>query len=70
MNDLKEINAKNRTCYSLDDIIRIEQFDFNNILTDEQSYGLIRFHDGTRFLVLLGSEIYDAIYNRIRYLIS
>ena len=28
----------------------------------------IRTYDGTRYLVLLGPEKYDAIYNRIRYL--
>ena len=32
--------------------------------------GLIRIYDGNRYLTLLGSEKYDAIYNRIRYLIS
>ena len=33
--------------------------------------GFIRIYDGTRHsVVLLGSEKYDAIYNRIRYLIS
>ena len=31
---------------------------------------LIRIYDGTKYLVLLGPEKYDAIYNRIRYLIS
>ena len=30
----------------------------------------IRIYDGTRYLVLFGSEKYDAIYHRIRYLIS
>ena len=30
--------------------------------------GFIRVYDGTRFLVLFGSEKYDFIYNRIRYL--
>ena len=29
----------------------------------------IRIFDGTRYLVLLGTEKYNAIYNRIRYLI-
>ena len=29
-----------------------------------------RIYDGTRHLSLFGSENYDAIYNRIRYLIS
>ena len=32
--------------------------------------GFIRVCDGTRYLVLFGSEKYDAIYNRIRYLIG
>ena len=30
----------------------------------------IRVYDGTRDVVLFGTEKYDAIYNRIRYLIS
>ena len=32
--------------------------------------GFIGFYNGTRYLVLFGHEKYDAIYNRIRYLIS
>ena len=32
--------------------------------------GFIRVYDGTKYLVLLGIEKYDAIYNKIRYLIS
>ena len=32
--------------------------------------GFIRVYDGTRYLVLFGSEKHDFIYNRIRYLIS
>ena len=30
----------------------------------------IRIYDETRYLTLFGSENYDAIYNRIKYLIS
>ena len=30
----------------------------------------IRIYDGTRCLVLFGNEIYDFIYNRVRYIIS
>ena len=30
----------------------------------------MRVYDGNRYLVLFGSEEYDAIYNRIEYLIS
>ena len=32
--------------------------------------GFIRVYDGTRYLVLFGSEKYDSFHNRIRYLIS
>ena len=32
--------------------------------------GFIRFYDGTTYLVLLGSEKYDYICNRVRYLIG
>ena len=31
---------------------------------------LLKFFDGITYLVLFGSKRYDAIYNRIRYLIS
>ena len=32
--------------------------------------GFIRIYDGTRYLALFGSEKYDAVYVRFRYLIS
>ena len=32
--------------------------------------GFIRVYDGTRYLVLFGSERYNAIYDRIDYLIN
>ena len=32
--------------------------------------GFIRFYDATRYLTLFGSEKYDTIYDKIRYLIS
>ena len=35
---LKQINIKNCTCYYFDDIIKIEDFDIDNILIDEKSY--------------------------------
>ena len=30
-NDLKKVNIKNRTCYYFDDIIKLEDFDLDNI---------------------------------------
>ena len=38
---LKEIDIKNRTCYHFDDIIKIEDYDFNNILINEKPCGNI-----------------------------
>ena len=35
--ELKEITIKNQTCYCFDDTIKIEDFDFDNILIDEKS---------------------------------
>ena len=32
--------------------------------------GFIKIYDGSQYLGLLGPENYDAIYNRIRYLVS
>ena len=82
-------------CYYFGGIIKIEDFNLGNTLTDEKSYenflvynvsyktlldakplwiifdkidGFMRVYDGARFLVLFGSEKYDFIYNRIRYL--
>ena len=84
-------------CYYFDDINKVEDFDFDNILLDEKSYeniliyhisckslidakslsimfdkvnGFIRDSDGTKYLVLFGLKKYDAIYDRIRYLIG
>ena len=34
---LKEIDIKNRTCYYFDNIIKIEDFDTDDILRDEKS---------------------------------
>ena len=36
----------------------------------DKIYGFVRVYDGTRYLVLLRSEKYDSIYDRISYLIS
>ena len=36
--ELKEIDIKNPTCNYFDDIIKIEDFNLDNILIDEKSY--------------------------------
>ena len=36
-NEFKKVSIKNRTCYYFDYIIKIEYFDFDNLLLDEKS---------------------------------
>ena len=43
-NKTKDIDIKNHTYYSFDDIINITNFDSNNIKIDEQSYKNIRIY--------------------------
>ena len=74
-------------------MIKLEDFDFDNTLINENSHeniliydisyktfigprplrirfgktdGFIRIYDGSKYLVLLGSEKYDSIYNGIK----
>ena len=78
--ELKEIDIENRKCYYFDNIIKIEDFDLNNILIDEKSYKHILAYNISYYvlnpikqmdlLALFGREKYNSIYNRIRYLIS
>ena len=44
-NELKKVRIKNRTCYYFDDIIKLGDFDFENISIDEKSHEKILIHD-------------------------
>ena len=35
-NEFKEVRIKNRTCYYSHDIIELEDFDFDNVLIDQE----------------------------------
>ena len=37
-NEFIKVLMENRTCYYFDDIIKLEDFDFDNILIDEKSH--------------------------------
>ena len=96
-NEFKKVRIKNCTCYCFDDTIKLEDFDLDDILIDEESYenvliydisyktligvkplqirfnkidGIIRIYDRSRYLTLFGTKEYDAIYDKIRYLIG
>ena len=43
--ELNEIYITNRTCYYFNDVIKIEDFDFDNILLDKKSYENILIYD-------------------------
>ena len=73
-NEFKKLCIKICTCYYFNDIIRLEDFDFDNILIDEKSHKNILIYDIsyktlvspkpiTRYLVLLDPE-------KFRYLIN
>ena len=38
MRNIKQINVKNRTCYFLNDMINIKDFDLNVLKIDKKSY--------------------------------
>ena len=51
-NKLKEIDIKNRICYYFDNIIKFKDFDFNNILIDENFiYSSIRYLMGVKNVI-------------------
>ena len=39
-------------------------------ISEDKRIVFLRINDGNRYLTLFGSEKYDAIYNRIKYLIG
>ena len=44
-NELKKVCIKNRSCNYLDDIIKLEDFHFDNILIDGKSHKNILIYD-------------------------
>ena len=69
-NETKEVGIKNRMGYYFDDIIKVQDFDFDNILFDEKSCQRIFIHDvscktfiGERFLCIM----LDKVDGFIRY---
>ena len=96
-NELKKADIENRTCYYFDDIMKVVDIYFDNILLEKKSYEIILVYDisyktvmgarplrimfdsvdgfnkiynGIRYLVLFGHEKYNAIYDRINYLLN
>ena len=76
-NEFYKVCIKNRTYYYFDDIIKLEDFDFNNILTDEKSHKNILIY-GISYKTLIVSKPlrirldkidgFIRIYNTTKYL--
>ena len=64
-NELREIHIKNCTCYYFDDIIKIEDFDFDNIIIDEKLYKKLLVYD-TSYKTLFGSEPVHIRFDEVR----
>ena len=76
-NELKEIDIKNRTCYYFGDTIKIEDFDFNNILLDEKSCKNILVYEISFQTLFVLKQLrirfdeldgFTGVYDGIRYL--
>ena len=68
-NEFRKLCIKNSTCYYFDDIIKLEDFDIDNILIDEKSHEIILIYD-IWYRTLIGPKTlrirFDKIYRFIR----
>ena len=55
---MSKVRIKNRTCYYFDDIIKLEDFDIDNILVDEKSHETILIYDISH-KTLIGTKPYS-----------
>ena len=67
-NELKKDGIKNRTFYYYDDLIKIEDFDFDNILLDEKSYENVLIYD-VSYKTLIGAKPLRIMFDKINGLI-
>ena len=62
--ELQEIDIKNCTCYYFDDIIKTDNFDFNNILIDERSYENILIYN-ISYNTLIGAKSFRIRFDKV-----
>ena len=55
--NFKKIIIKNRTCYYFDDIIKIENFNLDNILIVKKSYENILVYNNTYKFITIHTNI-------------
>ena len=54
-NGFKNVCVKNRTCYYFDELIKLEDFEIDNILIDKKSQETILIN-GITYTILIGSK--------------
>ena len=62
--EFKKADVKNRMCYYFDDIIKIEDFNLENILKDEKSYENILVSNISR-KTLIDAKLLHIKFNKI-----
>ena len=63
-NEFKKVCIKNCTCYYIDDIIKLEVFDLDNILIDEKSLENILIYD-ISYKILIDPKPLPIRFNKI-----
>ena len=64
MMNQKKLILKNRICYYFDDIIKIENLDFDNIFLDEKSYKNILVYD-ISYKALIGAKPFGIRFHKV-----
>ena len=67
-NESKEIDIKNCTCYYFDDIIKIEDFNFDNILINEKYENILGYD--ISYKTLIGTNPLRIRFDRINNLLE
>ena len=67
-NESKEIDINNCTCYYFDDIIKIEDFNFNNILINEKYENILGYD--ISYKTLIGTKPLRIRFDRINNLLE
>ena len=63
-NELKNVSIKNRMCCYFNDLIIIEDFDFDNILLDEKPNGNILFYN-VSYRYLIGAKPLRIMFDKV-----
>ena len=63
-NELKKVWVKNCTCYYFDDLVKLEDVDFNNISLNKKSSENILVYD-VSYKTLIGANSLRILFNKV-----